>query len=142
MHGGHRAVLAACREIAGRNPLAAVTFEPHPRSYFRPDDPPFRLTSLEGKIYQLEPLGLDLLFVLEFDERMAVRSPESFARHVLAGGLGVSHVVVGDDFRFGRGRTGRPDDLVAFGRECGFAVTVMAGRDRSGRDRLLLHAGA
>ncbi len=125
VHGGHRAVLAACREIARGAPLAAITFEPHPRSYFRPHDPPFRLTSLEGKIYQLEPLGLDLLFVLEFDEAMAARSPESFARDVLAGGLGISHAVVGDDFRFGRGRTGGPEDLAAFGRECGFAVTVM-----------------
>ncbi len=101
VHGGHRAVFEACREIAGAAPLAAVTFEPHPRSYFRPDDPPFRLTSLEGKIYQLEPLGLDLLFVLEFDRAMAARSPGSFAREVLAAGLGVSHAVVGDDFRFG-----------------------------------------
>ena len=125
VHGGHRAVFDACREIAGSRPLAALTFEPHPRSYFRPDDPPFRLTSLEGKIYQLEPLGLDLLFVLEFDETMAARSPESFARDVLAGRLGISHAVVGDDFRFGRGRAGLPDDLVAFGRECGFSVTVM-----------------
>ena len=49
VHGGHRAVFGACREIAGGAPLAAVTFEPHPRSYFRPDDPPFRLTSLQGK---------------------------------------------------------------------------------------------
>ncbi len=125
VHGGHRAVLAACREIAGGAPLAAVTFEPHPRSYFRPDDPPFRLTSLEGKIYQLEPLGLDLLFVLEFDEAMAARSPESFACNVLAGGLGISHAVVGDDFRFGQGRAGGPEDLAAFGRDYGFAVTVM-----------------
>ena len=125
VHGGHRAVFAACREISGGGPLAAVTFEPHPRSYFRPDDPSFRLTSLQGKIYQLEPLGLDLLYVLEFDEAMAARSPRSFARDVLAGGLGISHVVVGDDFRFGQGRTGRPEDLAAFGRDYGFAVTVM-----------------
>ena len=125
VHGGHRAVLAACRKIAAGAPLAAVTFEPHPRSYFRPDDPPFRLTSLQGKIYQLEPLGLDLLFVLAFDAAMAARAPESFARDVLAGGLGLSHAVVGDDFRFGQGRTGRPEDLVAFGRDAGFAVTVM-----------------
>ena len=125
VHGGHRAVLAACRELAGGAPLAALTFEPHPRSYFRPDDPPFRLTSLQGKIYQMEPLGLDLLYVLDFDESMAARTPESFAREVLAGGLGVSHAVVGDDFRFGRGRTGRPEDLAAFGGAYGFAVTVM-----------------
>ena len=125
VHGGHRAVFGACREIAGGAPLAAVTFEPHPRSYFRPEDPPFRLTSLQGKIYQLEPLGLDLLYVLDFDEAMAARTPESFAREVLAEGLGVSHAVVGDDFRFGRGRAGRPEDLAAFGRDYGFAVTVM-----------------
>ena len=125
VHGGHRAVFAACREIAGGAPLAAVTFEPHPRSYFRPDDPSFRLTSLEGKIYQLEPLGLDLLFVLAFDGAMAARAPESFAHDVLAQGLGISHAVVGDDFRFGKGRAGGPEDLVAFGRDYGFAVTIM-----------------
>ncbi len=125
VHGGHRAVLAACRQLAGGAPLAALTFEPHPRSYFRPGDPPFRLTSLQGKIYQLEPLGLDLLYVLDFDRTMAARSPQAFAREVLAEGLGVSHAVVGDDFRFGRGRAGRPEDLAAFGGEYGFAVTVM-----------------
>ncbi len=126
VHGGHRAVIAACRELARGAPLAALTFEPHPRSYFRPDEPSFRLTTLRGKLYQLEPLGLDLLYVLDFDDAMAARAPEAFAREVLAEGLGVAHAVVGDDFRFGRARAGRPADLAAFGRRLGFAVTVLA----------------
>ena len=127
VHGGHRAVLSECRGIAERMaaPLAVLTFEPHPRTFFRPDGPGFRLTSLRGKVHQLEPLALDLLYVLHFDAAMAVRSPEAFAREVLAEGLGAVHVAVGDDFRFGQGRAGRPGDLEAFGRRLGFGVTVL-----------------
>ena len=127
VHGGHRAVLAECRGIAERMaaPLAVLTFEPHPRTFFRPDGPRFRLTSLRGKVHQLEPLALDLLYVLHFDAAMAARAPEAFAREVLAEGLGAVHVAVGDDFRFGRGRAGRPGDLEAFGRRLGFGVTVL-----------------
>ena len=127
VHGGHRAVLAECRGIAERMaaPLAVLTFEPHPRTFFRPDGSSFRLTSLRGKVHQLEPLALDLLYVLHFDAAMAARTPESFAREVLAEGLGAVHVAVGDDFRFGRDRAGRPGDLEAFGRRLGFGVTVL-----------------
>ena len=127
VHRGHQAVFARTREIA-RNagvPLVAVTFEPHPRSYFRPQDPPFRLTPFRNKAHHIEKLGVDLLLVLHFDESMHHMTAEAFVREVLIGGLGVSHVVVGYDFVFGHNRTGDTTFLAAMGAQCGFSVTVV-----------------
>lgn len=127
VHCGHQAVFSRSRDIArgAGVPLVAVTFEPHPRSYFRPQDPPFRLTPFRNKAHHLEKLGVDLLMVLHFDEAMHHMSADSFVHDVLVGGLNVSHVVVGYDFVFGFNRVGNTAFLAALGAQYGFGVTIV-----------------
>ncbi len=127
VHRGHQAVFARTREIARKAavPLVAVTFEPHPRSFFRPDDPPFRLTPFRNKAHHIENLGVDLLLVLHFDEAMHTMSAEAFVQEVLVDGLAVSHVVVGYDFVFGHNRAGNTAFLEGMGARCGFGVTIV-----------------
>ncbi|WP_339107873.1 bifunctional riboflavin kinase/FAD synthetase [Thioclava sp. GXIMD4216] len=122
VHLGHRSVI----DLARRDgvPLGVVTFEPHPREFFRPEDPPFRLMNAEARRNRLEKLGVDSLYALPFDAQLASMEPEPFARDVLAEGLGVSNVTVGRDFRFGRKRAGGVEELALFGQRFGFDVTV------------------
>lgn len=121
VHRGHQSVIALAR---GHGPLGVVTFEPHPRQFFAPAAPAFRLMNPESRASRLAKLGVQHLFELPFDATLASLTPEAFARDVLAGGLGVAHVVVGEDFRFGKGRAGSAADLAALGQQYGFAVTV------------------
>lgn len=122
VHRGHQAVIALARQ-PGR-PTAVVTFEPHPRQFFRPDTPPFRLMNAEARANRLARIGTDLLFELPFDAWLAGLTARAFAGEVLAGGLGLSHVVIGHDFHFGQGREGDAAALERFGREFGFQVTL------------------
>lgn len=124
VHLGHQSVIDLARKAAPRAPLGVVTFEPHPREYFAPDAPPFRLMRREARAHRLEKLGVEKLYELNFNAALAAMTPEEFARKVVADGLGLAHVVVGGDFRFGKGRSGNAQDMVRFGREMGFGVTV------------------
>ncbi|GAB4266335.1 MAG: bifunctional riboflavin kinase/FAD synthetase [Pararhodobacter sp.] len=123
VHRGHQAVIDHARRDG--MPLGVVTFEPHPRQVFAPDAPPFRLMNAEARRNRLERLGVDLCYELPFGPDLASLTPEAFAREVLASGLGVRHVVVGADFRFGKGRAGTTDMLRDFGAALGFEVTVV-----------------
>ncbi len=105
-------------------PLGVVTFEPHPREYFAPDAPPFRLMGAEARAHQLQKIGVDKLYELGFDAALSGLSPRAFAQEVIVDGLGLRHVVVGADFRFGKARAGTADQLQAFGAEMGFGVTI------------------
>ena len=124
VHKGHGTVIELARKAVPDAPLGVVTFEPHPREYFAPDAPPFRLMGPAARAHRLEKLGVEKLFELKFNKAMASLSPEEFARDVLKEGLGLRHVVVGADFCFGKGRKGTTDDLERFGREMGFGVTI------------------
>ena len=126
VHLGHRAVLDVARAEARRlgAPLGVVTFEPHPREWFAPDAPPFRLMSPAARASRLERLGVDVLYELPFDGAMASLTADAFARDVLAAGLGLRHAVVGRDFRFGKGRAGDPEALARLGERHGFGVGV------------------
>ncbi|HLI12888.1 MAG TPA: bifunctional riboflavin kinase/FAD synthetase [Alphaproteobacteria bacterium] len=127
IHRGHQAIIAAAAERAraAKAPLAVLTFEPHPRSFFRPDLPPFRLTPFRIKARLVEALGVDLLFVLTFDEALSRLSAERFVAEVLVAGLGIRHAVIGDNFAFGHKRGGTPETLRALGERHGFAVTCL-----------------
>src|SRR5256885_5717024 len=92
-------------------PAAVLTFEPHPRRFFRPDTPPFQLTRFRTKARVIAALGVDRLFVLRFDAQLAARTAEAFVDEVLIAGLEARHVVVGYDFVFGKGRGGTPEFL-------------------------------
>jgi riboflavin kinase/FMN adenylyltransferase len=150
VHRGHQTVVAAAQAEARRLgvPLCVLSFEPHPRSLFRPQDPPFRLTPFRIKARLLEALGVDLHVVLHFDLAFAARSAEDFIETVLVRSLGARHVVVGYDFCFGHRRAGTPETLTAFGRRLGFGVTIVTqasdetgGLYSSSRARELLAAG-
>jgi len=108
VHLGHRAVIAEARAKAAalKAPLGVMTFEPHPRAFFAPKTPPFRLTSLAAKARALDALGVDHLYVVAFDRAFAAISAHDFVAHVLARDLGAVCVAVGGDFKFGRGREG------------------------------------
>ncbi|MBU1286753.1 MAG: riboflavin biosynthesis protein RibF [Alphaproteobacteria bacterium] len=124
LHAGHRAVMEAARK-AGQGKLSVATFEPPPRAYFRPNDPPFRILRPERRNNLILAEGADTVFELPFNGEMAAMTDEGFVRQVLVDGLGVSHVSVGFDFRFGRGRMGNVARLSSLGRALGFGVSVV-----------------
>jgi len=124
VHLGHRSVIELAQRAAPDAPLGVVTFEPNPREYFAPDAPPFRLMGRESRAHRLEKIGVKRLYELAFNSTLASLSPEAFARDVLHDGLGLAHVVVGADFCFGKGRAGTAEDLVRFGAQYGFGVTI------------------
>ena len=126
VHLGHRSVIDIARatgEGIGA-PLGVMTFEPHPRQYFAPDAPPFRLMSREARAHRLEKLGVDKLYELNFNAALSSLTPREFAQRVIADGLGLKHIVIGADFCFGKGRAGTAQHLVGFGAEMGFGVTI------------------
>ncbi len=127
VHLGHQSVLALARAAAAEinAPLGVVTFEPHPRSVFAPDAPAFRLMSADAKAARLEKLGVDQLYEVPFNKELSSLTADEFVERVLVWGLGVSHVVVGADFRFGKGRGGSTDALQTAGKQKGFGVTVV-----------------
>lgn len=128
VHIGHQTVIDIARD-AGRRagaPLGILTFEPHPREYFAPTAPAFRLMGPEARAHRLEKLGVQKLYELNFNAALSALTPREFARNVIADGLGLTHVVVGADFCFGKGRAGAAADLQAFGAEMGFGVTIAA----------------
>ncbi len=124
VHLGHQSVIELARQARPDAPLGVLTFEPHPREFFAPDAPPFRLMSREARTHRLEKLGVERLYELAFNASLSGLSPEEFAKNVLTDGLGLAHVIVGSDFCFGKGRAGRAEDLVRFGRDMGFGVTI------------------
>lgn len=126
VHLGHQRVIADAREAAARlgAPSGVISFEPHPRRFFQPDAEPFRVMSPGQLARALDDLGVDRLHLLPFDAAMADLTDEAFARRVLAEGLGVRHVAVGFDITFGRGRTGSPARLRAYGESLGFSVST------------------
>ena len=127
MHRGHHELLHATRREAERRgvPALMLTFEPHPRSVLRPDQPIFRLTPLPAKARLAAAFGLGGVVVATFDAAFARTSAEDFVTGVLADKLGVGAVVVGHDFLFGHDRAGTPAFLAASGERLGFAVTIV-----------------
>jgi riboflavin kinase / FMN adenylyltransferase len=125
LHLGHQAVLAKTVELARAEgvPAGVMTFEPHPRLFFQPDQEAFLLSPFRIKARLIEALGLDYLFVQSFDADFSRRSAESFLEDVLLGGLGVSHVVVGYDYVFGHRRQGNIELLKQLSARHGFGVT-------------------
>ena len=122
VHLGHRSVINLAR-VKGA-PLGVVSFEPHPRSFFAPDSPPFRLMNVASKRHRLAKIGVDVLYDLPFDKALSSLTALEFVRDVLGAGLGISHLVIGEDFRFGKGREGDVAFLQKHGSAHGFGVTV------------------
>lgn len=111
VHLGHRALIAAAKAEAQKKNVACavLTFEPHPRRVFRPDDPPFRVTPIAVKLERLAACGADVVYVCPFNWELAALSPEDFIRTILKDKLNPVSVVVGKDFHFGHNRAGNAD---------------------------------
>ncbi len=138
VHLGHRALIAEAQSVAQerKRPLAALVFEPYPREFFRPNEEPFRLTPFRAKAHLLAQAGVDLLIVLGFDAEMAAMKAQDFVLRVLVEELGIVHVVVGADFRFGKGRGGDVSVLGYMGEMEGFGVTKFEAVAASGDTKI------
>jgi riboflavin kinase / FMN adenylyltransferase len=127
VHRGHRQVIATARtraEALGA-PAAVLTFEPHPRVFFKPDEPLFRLTDETSKLRLLAATGLSGAVVMTFDAALAGLAAQDFVDRILIDRLAIAGAVVGSNFHFGRQRAGSPDFLIAEGRKRGFTVDIV-----------------
>ena len=125
VHRGHKALIDEARREADRQSAAVgvITFEPHPLQLLRPEVAPKRLTPFRTKVKALKALGVEAVFALTFNQALRERSPEAFVKDVLGEGLGVRHVVVGYDFRFGHKASGDVAALINHGKRFGFGVS-------------------
>ncbi|MEQ1818022.1 MAG: FAD synthetase family protein, partial [Terricaulis sp.] len=128
VHAGHQAVIASAREVADEEGVAlgVAAFEPHPRRFFKTDAAPFRLQSARQRAQALSELGVEEVFEIGFDAALAASTDREFAERVLRDLLGVSHVSIGADFEFGKGRCGNAESLARLGDELGFTVEAVA----------------
>jgi riboflavin kinase/FMN adenylyltransferase len=127
VHRGHKAVIAAAlsRALSLGKPAAALTFEPHPRAFFNPNEPLFRLTDETAKLRLLAAAGLDGTIVLTFGAVLAKLTAEDFVQQVLVERLAVSGAAIGFNFHFGANRAGSPEFLQTQGKRHGFAVDIV-----------------
>jgi riboflavin kinase/FMN adenylyltransferase len=135
LHLGHQAVVgrAVERGRAEGRPVIVATFDPHPVRYFRPDTPPFRLTTLEQRARLFAGAGADAMLVFHFDGTLAQVSAEDFVTDWLIERTGAAHVVTGQDFTFGKGRGGNVALLGPMGARYGLSTeTVVAVSDADG----------
>jgi riboflavin kinase/FMN adenylyltransferase len=133
VHLGHRHLLAAARAAAPAAPLAVVTFEPHPARVLAPERAPALLTPLARKLELLDAAGVDACVVEPFDRALSGWSAEAFVDRILIDAIGVGHVAIGADFRFGHGRAGTATTLADAGARGGFAVSAVAPLELGGR---------
>jgi riboflavin kinase / FMN adenylyltransferase len=148
-HLGHQAVVgrAIARAFHERRPVIVATFDPHPVKFFKPDLPPFRLSTLDQREQLFAHAGADAMLVFEFGAALAAMDAEEFIADVLAKRIGAAGVVTGDDFTFGKGRTGDVPLLKRLGQEHGVVAEAVAQvlvegvRVSSGRVREALIAG-
>ena len=134
VHRGHQALLAVAKQEAARLnvPSGAMIFEPHPRQFFVPDQPIFRLTTLEQKLHLLDLFELDVAIVQKFDSALAETSAEGFVERYLVDCFAVRHVVIGYDFFFGKDRTGSPELMRDLGERHDFSVSIVAPVSEAG----------
>lgn len=122
VHLGHQAVIDLARKAQG--PLGILTFEPHPREVFAPEAAPFRLMNATARANRLEKIGVEKLYELPFTTAISGLTDQEFCERILGESLGASHVVVGADFCFGKGRTGTAEKLAEYGRSIGYQTTI------------------
>src|SRR4051812_7377709 len=135
VHRGHRAVIGTAiqRAEAAHRPAAVLTFEPHPRAFFHPEEPSFHLSSEAAKLRLLAATGLDGTIMLTFNAVLAGHSAEAFVQEILVDRLAIPGAVIGFNFHFGKHRRGTPDFLAAQGAQHGFSVDVVPPFQHQGR---------
>jgi len=128
IHRGHQAVIAQAKTLADAQnaQLGIGLFRPHPRRFFAPDSPPFRLMSAELRAELLPQYGVDHLFEIPFDNALRDMDDTQFVEDVLYQGLGITHVVVGEDYGFGKDRCGNVESLTRLCAERGIGVTALS----------------
>jgi len=142
VHRGHQQVLKQLRQVAKTESLATIViiFEPQPSEYFTPRQAPRRLARFRDKINHIREQKIDFLICLRFDRFLAGQSAAEFVRDILVNGLNTKYLVIGDDFRFGKGRQGDYASLQSAGREHGFEVektkTLMLDGERISSTRI------
>ncbi len=138
VHLGHQALVACARTLTHslNAPLGVLAFEPHPQEFFRPDAECFRLTPFRTKARLLAEQGVEIMYAIPFDAEMANRTADEFVRDVLVTGFGVRAVIIGADFRFGKGRVGDPAFLTDAGQRYGFAVKVFSTVTAHGAEKI------
>ena len=125
VHRGHVSVLRAAHASRPDVPLAALTFEPHPREFFRPDDPAFRLTLSAERARLLAEEGVKLIYELPFDASFSHLTPERFIAEVLHAGLGAAHLTCGADFAFGHRKGGDTGLLARTAESLGIGLALV-----------------
>jgi len=126
LHLGHQALIRRCEALAGdKQSIAVVTFEPLPQAWFRPDAAPARLMSVRQKLDCFSSEGIDLVWLMRFNQALAGMIAEDFVESVLVKVLSASQVVVGEDFQYGKGRQGDIDSLRKAGHKFGFGLTAV-----------------
>ena len=115
VHLGHQEIIKKCSEIALSNKFGILTFDPHPRDYFKRNKIPFKLTSKEQKYKMIERLNVNFLIELKFDKNIEILSPEQFVKSIIFEKLGVKQIIVGNDFCFGNKRSGDVNCLKTLG---------------------------
>jgi riboflavin kinase / FMN adenylyltransferase len=125
VHLGHARVVGAAHAARPDAPLAVLTFEPHPREHFRPDDPPFRLTLSPERADALGALGVQLIYEMPFDHAFSLIPAEQFVTEILHRGLGARHLACGADFAFGRRRGGSTAFLGTRAEALGIGLTLV-----------------
>lgn len=134
LHLGHQALIRRCESLAdGKRPIAVVTFEPLPQTWFRPDAAPTRLMSVRQKLDFMANEGINLVWMMRFNQALVNMSAEDFVRSVLVKTLAASEVVVGEDFRYGNRRLGDIDSLRRSGEKLGFALNAVPMLDVDGQ---------
>lgn len=147
MHLGHAQVLRVAHATRPDRPLGVLTFEPHPRAFFRPQDPPFRLMLSAERAEALAALGVSVIYEMPFDQEFARLTAEQFVSEVLHQGLGAAHLSCGPDFAFGHRRHGDMNFLVSRAETFGLGITIVppltdiGGPISSTRIRRLLQDG-
>jgi riboflavin kinase/FMN adenylyltransferase len=138
VHLGHQALIGEARRLAQERgvQLGVVAFEPHPQEFFHPSAESFRLTPFRTKARLIAELNTDILYAITFDAEMAAKRAQDFVQDVLVQGLGVNAIVVGEDFQFGKGRSGNVALLETMGKDANFAVSVFKPVAASGHDKI------
>jgi riboflavin kinase/FMN adenylyltransferase len=138
VHLGHQALIGEARRLASERgvQLGVVAFEPHPQEFFHPSPESFRLTPFRAKARLIAELKADILYAITFDAEMAAKSARDFVLDVLVGGLGVNAIVVGEDFQFGKARSGNTMLLTEMGGEEGFGIRIFKPVAASGHDKI------
>lgn len=131
IHKGHRVVIDAALKAARTKgqPAGVMMFEPHPQRFFKPDQPFYRLNSLQTQATLLAEAGLEFLLLLPFDAELAAKDPQQFVDEILVQALAVSHVIIGYDFHFGKDRAGTADRLRQLATARGVKVTIIGRQD-------------